>query len=87
MYLRINVWDALRTAHTQSTASFVRLFFHSGDVLRVIVLVMTVQGWTDAKKELERVAEIVAVIAIQAVGAVVDGELGSETNVNTIAVR
>ena len=61
-------------------------FFHSGDVLRVIVLVMTVQGWTDAKEELERVAEIVAVVAVERIGAVIDGELGAETDVDAVAV-
>ena len=59
-------------------------FFHSGDV---IVLVMTVQGWTDAKKELKRVAEIVAVVAVERIGAVIDRELGAETYVDAVAVR
>ena len=61
-------------------------FLHSGDVLRVIVLVMTVQGWTDAKKELKGVTEIVAVEAIERIGAVIDRELGAETDVDTLAV-
>ena len=65
----------------------VRLFFHSGDVLSVVVRAMTVQGWPDAQEELERVAEIVAVVAIERVGAVVDGELGAETDVDAVAVR
>ena len=48
---------------------------------------MTVQGWTDAQKKLERVAKIVAVVAVESVGAVVDGELGAETDVDAVAVR
>jgi hypothetical protein len=55
-------------------------------VLRVIVAAVTVQGWTDAKKELKGVTEIVAVVTIKAVRAVVDSELGSETNVDSIAM-
>src|SRR6266480_1988713 len=62
-------------------------FLHSGDVLRVVVLAMTVLGRPDAQEKLEGVAEIVAIIASERVGAVVDGELGAETNVDTIAVR
>ena len=63
------------------------LFFHSSDVLSVLVRAVTVQGRTDAQEELERVAEIVAVVAIERIGAVVDGELGAETNVDAVAVR
>jgi hypothetical protein len=53
----------------------------------VLVGAVTVQGWTDAEKELEGIAEIVAVITIKAVGTVVDGELSAETDVETFAVR
>ena len=77
----------LTSAHRTPGRLAISSFLHSSDVLRVIVLVMTVQGWTDAKKELERVAEIVAVVAVERIGAVVDGELGAETNVDAIAVR
>src|SRR5262245_2635852 len=56
-------------------------------MLGVVVRTMTVQGWTDTEKELESVAEVIAVVAIESVGAVVDGELGAETDVDTIAVR
>ena len=38
-------------------------------------------------EKLERVAQIVAVIAIESVGAVVDGELGAETDVDAVSVR
>ena len=53
----------------------------------MLVSAVTVLGWTDAKKELERVTEIVAVATIKAVGTVVDGELSAETDVETFAVR
>ena len=62
-------------------------FFHSGDVLRVLVCAVTVLGWPDAQEKLEGVAEIIAVIAIERIGTVVDGELGAETDVDTFAVR
>ncbi len=48
---------------------------------------VTVQRWADAQEKLERVAEIVAVVAIERIGAVVDGELGAETDVDAVAVR
>jgi hypothetical protein len=38
-------------------------FFHPRYVFRVVALAVTVQGWADAEKELERVAEIVPVVA------------------------
>ena len=44
----------------------------------MIVIAVTVLGRPDAQEKLEGVAEIVAVVAIEAVGAVVDGELGTE---------
>ena len=47
---------------------------------------MTVQGWADTQEKLEGVAEIVAVVAIETIGAIVDGELGAETDVDAIAV-
>ena len=39
------------------------------------------------RKNWKRVAEIVAVVAIETIGAVVDGELGAETDVDAVAVR
>ena len=56
-------------------------------MLRVVVCAVTVQGWTDAQEKLEGVTEIVAVVTIQSIGAVVNGELGAKTNVDAIAVR
>ena len=53
-------------------------FFHSGDVLRMLVRAVTVQRRTDAQEKFKGVTEIVAIIAIESVGAVVDGELGPE---------
>ena len=65
----------------------VRLFFHSGDVLRMLVRAVTVLGRPDAQEKLEGVAEVIAIVAVERIGAVVDGELGTETYVNTFAVR
>ena len=45
------------------------------------------QRWADAKKKLESVAEIISVIAIEAVGTVVDGELRAQSYVETVAMR
>ena len=53
----------------------------------MLVRAVTVLGWPDPQEKLERVAEIVAVVAIERTGTVVDGELGAETYVDTIAVR
>ena len=65
----------------------VSLFFHSGDVLRVVVLGVTVLGRPDAQEKLEGVAEVIAIVAIERIGAVVDGYLGAESDVDTFAVR
>jgi len=64
-----------------------RLFFHSGGVFRVVVLAMSVQGWPYAEKEFERVAKIVAVIAIESVRPIIDCELRAETDVYAVSVR
>ena len=63
------------------------LFFQSCDVLAVLIRAVTVLGWPDPEKKLECVTEIVAVIAVESVRPIIDGELGAETNVDTIAVR
>src|SRR5205814_10160398 len=64
------------------------LFLHSGNsVLGVLMHAVTVQGGADTQKELERVTEIVAVVAVERIGAVVDGELGAESDINSVAVR
>ena len=62
------------------------LFFHSGDAVCVLVLSVSVQGGTNTQEELERVTEIVAVIAVERVGAVVDGELGAKSDVEAVAM-
>ena len=53
----------------------------------MLVRAVTVLGRPDAQEKLEGVAEIVAVVAVERIGAVVDGELGAETYVDTFAVR
>ena len=62
-------------------------FFHSGDVRRMVVRAVTVLGWTDAQEKLEGVTEIVAVVAIERIGTVIDRELGAESDVDAVAVR
>ncbi len=64
-----------------------RSFSYSCYVFRVIVPAVTVQGRANAQKKFEGVAKTVAVIAIQSVGAIVDCELGADTDVKAIAVR
>lgn len=53
----------------------------------MLVVAMSVLGRPDSQEKLEGVAEVVAIIAVERIGAVVDGELGAETNVDTVAVR
>ena len=62
----------LTSAHRTPGRLAISSFLHSSDVLRVLVCPTTVQGWTDAEKELERVAEIIAVVAVERIGAVID---------------
>jgi len=47
---------------------------------------MSMQRGADAEKKLEGVAEIVSVVEIERIGAVVDRELGAETDVDTFAM-
>src|SRR5262249_12253792 len=68
--------------HDRALASF----FHSCDVLRVIVLGVTVLGWTDAQKDLEGVSEVTAVVAIESVGAGVGGGLRAQANIKAISM-
>src|SRR6266480_3796206 len=70
------------TGRLRSASRFSASFLHSCDVLRVVVLAVTVQGRTNAQKKLECVTETVAVIAIKRIGAVVEGELGAESDVD-----
>src|SRR5438445_5629388 len=62
-------------------------FFHPRYVFRAVALAVTVLGWTDTQEKLEGVAEIVAVVAVERIGAVADGKLGAETYVDGVAVR
>jgi hypothetical protein len=53
----------------------------------MVALAVTVEGWADAREKLEGVAEVIAIVAVERIGAVVDGELSAETNVDAVAVR
>ena len=44
------------------------------------------QGRADAQEKLEGVDEIVAVVTIEAIRAVVDRELGAESDIEAVAV-
>jgi len=77
----------MRVADGEARISRLSLFLHSGDsLLRVLMHTVTVQGWPYAQEKLEGVTEIVAVIAIERIGAIVDGELGAKTDVDAFAV-
>ena len=52
----------------------------------VFVSAVTVQRGAYAQEKLEGVAEIIAIVAIERIGAVVDGELGAEADVDALAV-
>ena len=56
-------------------------------MLWVFVLAVTVEGGADAEEKFETVTEIVSVIAIETVGAIVDGELCPETDIDAVSVR
>ena len=51
------------------------------------MLAVTVEGGADAEEKFETVTEIVSVIAIETVGAIVDGELCPETDIDAVSVR
>jgi len=48
---------------------------------------VAVQGWANAQEKFEPVTEIVAVIAIESVGTIIDCELRPESDVESVAVR
>jgi hypothetical protein len=73
----------LRSTHDDSGA---KLFFHSRDLLVVFLRAMAVPGRADAQEKLEGVAEIVAVITVESVGAIIDCELCAHSNVEAVAV-
>jgi hypothetical protein len=83
--LLVNVRRALATANKLWSRAL-PLFFHSRDVLAMLMRAVTVQGWTEAQEKLEGVAEVIAIVAVERIGAVVDGKLGAETNVDTFAM-
>src|SRR4029453_17385657 len=63
------------------------LFFHSGNMLAVFMPAMTVQRGTNPQEKFKGVTKIVAVVAVEAVGSIVDRELGAEPNVHAVSVR
>src|SRR5207244_7480000 len=70
-----------------TTACFVSLFFHSRDVLAVLMHSVTMQRWSDAQKKFKGVTGIVSVVAIETIGTVVDCELGAEADIDAVAMR
>src|SRR2546429_1660807 len=62
-------------------------FFHSGDVLNLLVHTVTEQRGTDAQKKFKGVTGIVSVVAIETIGTVVDCELGAEADIDAVAMR
>jgi hypothetical protein len=52
----------------------------------MVMLAVRVQRRTDAKKELERIVETVAVVAVERIGPIVDSELSAETYVEAFPV-
>src|SRR5438094_2427411 len=80
-------WSALRTAHTTANSLPFSLFFHSRDVLAMLMHSVTMQRRTNAQKKLEGITEIVSVVAIETIGTIVDCELGAEADIDAVAMR
>ena len=78
---------ASRQRTLQPTACFLRLFFHSRDVLATLMHSVTMQRRTNAQKKLEGITEIVSVVAIETIGTIVDCELGAEADIDAVAMR
>ena len=53
----------------------------------MFVLAVSMLGRPDAEEKLEGVAEIIAIVAVETVGPIVDSELGAKTDVDAVAVR
>jgi hypothetical protein len=53
----------------------------------VFLRAVTMQGRADTQEKLEAVAEIVTVVPIETVRPIIDGELGAEADVESVAVR
>src|SRR5438477_1377376 len=77
----------MRAPHGEARISAGRLFFHPGNMVTVLMSVITVQPRTDTQEKLKRVTEIVAVVAIEAIRSIVDSDLSAEPNVYAVAVR
>src|SRR6266404_7550478 len=80
-------WSALRTAHTTANSLPFSLFFHSRDVLAVLMHSVSMQRWADAQEKFKGVAEVVSVIAVEAIRSTVEGELCAETDIDAVAMR
>ena len=52
----------------------------------MLVRAVTVEGRAYAQKKFKCVTEIVPIVAIESIGAIVDGELRSQADVEAIAV-
>jgi len=64
------------------------LFFQSGDGMRRVFLRrVTVQRWADAQKKFKCVAQIVSIVAVEAVRAIIDCKLGAEADIKPVAMR
>src|SRR4030095_11145694 len=63
------------------------VFTELPSLAKILVPSLAVQGWTDTQEKLEGVTEIVAVVAIERIGAVIDRYLSTKTNVEALAVR
>jgi hypothetical protein len=56
-------------------------------MVALFVCAVTMQGWADAEEKLKGVAEIIAVITVESVGAIIYCELRSESDVEAVAMR
>ena len=78
----------MRVPDGEARISRLSLLLHSGDsVLGVLMRTVTMQGWPYAQEKLEGVAKIIAVIAVETIGAIIEGNLRSETDINAGPVR
>ena len=87
IYSRTNVGVRRGQRTLQPAECFVGLFFHSRDVLAMLMHSVTMQRRTNAQEKLEGITEIVSVVAIETIGTIVDCELGAESDVEPVAVR
>ena len=52
----------------------------------MLVCAVIVLGRPDTKEKFERVTELIAIVAVERIGAVVNGELSAETDVDAVPV-